>query len=274
MTILNLETHKVIKFRITDACNYRCPYCIRREFINNNHYNLELDEVIRIANEMKGDKPIKIDLIGGEVTVLHNLPEIINKLLTVADKINITTNASKDLTYIANKRITLTCSYHPTETNESVREWIDRIVSYKDLFGYVKIETVNRKDASHIDEFIEYAKSKNIDYMVEANLLEPETKSTSSIKKNYRYKYVDKEEYFYTRNSFLKKYGKDGCVIPTNGLKCSNGFDYVYIEGDTVITCKGAVPIKLYHPEKSWHPCYRPNSFCTLCGNISVTDKP
>lgn len=271
MEIINLETHNVIKFRVTDACNYKCPYCIRRQFINNNHFNLDLDEVIRIACEMNKDKPIKIDLIGGEVTLLPNLKEIIDRLLTVADKINITTNASKDLSYLADKRITLTCSYHPTETEESVEDWIDRIVSYKDLFGYVKIETVNTKGAVHINKFIEYAKDK-IDYMVEANLFEPETKGTSSIKKNYRYKFINNgtEEYFYTRNSFLKKYGVNGQCIPTNGLQCSKEYDYIYIEGDKVITCRGAVPIKEFHPKTRWHNCYRPNSYCTLCGNISV----
>lgn len=275
MQIINLETHNVLKWRITDCCNYHCPYCIRREFINNTKYNLDIDNVVRIAKEMPKNKPTKVDLIGGEVTILPNLKEIIDKLFAAGiDKINITTNASKDLSYLADKRITLTCSYHPTETEESVEDFIDRIVSYKDLFGYVKIETVNTKGAVHVDKFIEYAKDK-IDYMVEADLFQPETKGVSSIKKNYRYKFInnDTEEYFYTRNSFLKKYGVNGQCIPTSGIKCSKEYDYVYIEGDKVITCRGVIPVNEFHPEKQWHSCYRPNSYCTLCGNISVTNN-
>ena len=49
MKIFNLDNNAVIKVRVTDRCNFKCPYCIRRQFITDYDYNIDVKEIDRIA---------------------------------------------------------------------------------------------------------------------------------------------------------------------------------------------------------------------------------
>ena len=79
-TIIDLKgtCQSVVKWRLTDACNYRCSYCLRSCTSQQNQdislakhdYKIALEsapDIARIINEMPGK--VKLDLIGGEVSL-------------------------------------------------------------------------------------------------------------------------------------------------------------------------------------------------------------
>lgn len=292
MEIKNLDTNAVIKWRLSDACNYKCDYCIRKPLVVEGHATTDdkkcvdsIGEVTRIANELYKNtgKKVKIDLIGGEVTVLPSLKTIIDSLLSeeVVAKVNITSNMvlTDVLKSIASKKVTITCSYHPTQEKRTIEEWFEQAAELSSLFGYFKVETVATKDATHIEKFVELADGYKLDYQVEEDLFNEELtgKACSSTKRNYRYEVTDDNgvtKKFLTRNMFLKQYGIEGKYVFCRNKECSRDFDYVYIEQDQVFLCADKpVPIKDYKPLKDYHPCWRArtaNPYCTLCGNISI----
>lgn len=290
MKIENLDTHAVIKWRLTDSCNFDCPYCIRKPLRedtakdDNDKCMNAIDGVKSIAIQLYANtgKKVKVDLIGGEISILPNVDDIIAKLLEedIIEKVNITTNFERDIT--PNKKVTITASYHPTQTKYNLDEWFERVEKVKDLFGYFKVETVYTKDATHIDAFIEKAKEIGVDFQVEEDLFDESLKGKgcSSVKKSIRYRVTDDEgvvKEFSTRNSFLKQYGYKGSTILTNNILCSRDFDYVYIIKDEVTSCYGKTPIYEFKLEPQYHPCCRAgtdNAVCTLCGNISVKSMP
>lgn len=291
MRIINNDANAVIKWRLTDVCQFKCPYCIRRDFITKANLKEDdekcfksIDEVIRIANDLNKvtNKKVKVDLIGGEVTILPSLNIIIDRLVKedVIEKVNITSNFESDKIPSGDK-ISFTASYHPTQTKMSIEEWFKKASDYKEKFKYFKVETVATEDAKHIDEFVKLAIANNIPYQVEEDLTNPNCKgkACSSNKKVARYTVIDdegKERKFVTRNEFLKKYGKNGISMFTGNKLCSRDFDYVYIEQDEVCLC--AMPnikLKDYKVVSGFHPCWRgPEGHCTLCGNISIKTIP
>ena len=81
-TIINNDDMFILKWRLTEWCNYRCSYCLRAEkkmFSNiNDMRNKDADEKIvletapevsRILDEIA--VPVKINIIGGETTFLN-----------------------------------------------------------------------------------------------------------------------------------------------------------------------------------------------------------
>ena len=91
-----------IRVSITDRCNFRCVYCMPKEFFGSNHAFLqraelltfeEIERVIRafVANGVK-----KVRITGGEPMVRRNLPELIGRLSAMdgVEDLSMTTNAS------------------------------------------------------------------------------------------------------------------------------------------------------------------------------------
>lgn len=291
MLIENLDKNAVIKWRLSDACNFKCSYCIRKPLVkevgkeDDEKCIKVLPEIIRIAKEIyrNSGKKIKVDLIGGEVTVLPSLDKIISELTKedFIEKVNITTNAEliDVLKSVTNTKVSITCSYHPTQTKKSIENWFYDVSLLCSISRYVKVETVAVKDAKHIEDFVRLSCEYGLDYQVEEDLFNQELtgKACSSKKKNMRYRVTDDNgvvKEFPTRNIFLKKYGINGCTIWTGNKECTRDFDYIYIEKDEVYLCSSKpVPVSEYHPVKGWHPCWRINNgnpMCTLCGNLSI----
>ena len=125
--------HSVIKWRLTDACNYKCSYCLRYSWSNKTQdlKNIKADnelaiklipEIARIINEMPGK--VKLDLIGGEVSLL-DLETILKGIFAITNdklfRLNITTNMFKPAEYYTNlcnlvyengAELGITCSWH------------------------------------------------------------------------------------------------------------------------------------------------------------------
>lgn len=290
MEIKNNDTHAVIKWRISDCCQFTCPYCIRREFVKHADGLTDaqkcieaVPEVVRIAKELEQNtgKKIKVDLIGGEISIIPNIDVIITKLLAeeAIDKINITSNFEQTPDVFLNKKISFTASYHPTQTKLSLGEWFNKVKECKDKCRYFKVETVQTFEATHIDAFIAKAIEMGVDYQIEGDLFDKRVKGIDLRPKKQTNRYIVTDDNgetreFATRNQFLKLY-TDG-FVPTGNKLCSRDFDYVYIEQDQVFLCaKEPIPIKEYTPVPWMHPCWRgPKGACTLCGNISIKTIP
>lgn len=291
ISIKNLDTHAVIKWRITDNCNYKCPYCIRRP-IRDIEQDIDkckraLPFIKKLAKGLRKNsgKFVKIDLIGGEVTCLPDLKELIDNLAeeSAIRKVNITTNFFRDADYFekladSDIDISLTASYHPTECSETLEQFIEKASKVKDLFCNFKIETVYTDGCTHTEKLVQLCEEKGIQYQVEENLFDTSLKghNCSSTKKKPRYE-VETDEWkreFITRNSFLKEFGIDGMMIDTTDKRCSRGYDYLYIEQDTVQDCNGSFDIATYRLYDRPHICFRSgtdNHVCTLCGNMSIS---
>ena len=290
--IRNLDSRCVIKWRLTDICNYHCSYCIRKPLSDTSAENYDRIEtakrVAELAEQLTKNtgKKCKVDLIGGEIIVLPDLFDIITELSQHAsvDRINITTNFSRKAEYFEELRqhcvdpvsMSMTASYHPNYCKLTLQDWINKAVRVSKVMDYFKCETVQLKDSTHIDEFIKLCQENNLHYMVEGDLLDESLNGVkySSKKTHPRYDVTFADgtvKGFGTRNSFLKEYGENGMSVKTDGFLCTRDFDYVYIEKDEVFTCVSKYNIHDFKLAEKPHPCYRgKDGICTLCGNISL----
>lgn len=291
MRIENLDSCAVVKWRLTDVCNYKCPYCIRKPlaqpYDEDEKKCIEaIPHIRRLARELHKNtgKQVKVDLIGGEVTVFKQLGTIVNGLLEeeCIEKVNITSNFSDNSLFdIASPKLTLTLSYHPTQTAELLADFIERAKELKPKVRFLKCETVATYEATHIDEFIKLCNEAGLEWQVEENLTDERCKGKGcrSKKPSPRYRVTDDNgevREFGTRNEFLKKHGIKGVLVNVVGHLCSRDFDYLYIEQDKVQYCFGSQPVAVAQVAHGLHPCHREQGKqqCTLCGNISIYPAP
>ena len=285
-SVHDLDDMKVIKWRLTDFCNYHCSYCIRRPIADPHTLEEDMskslnavDEVVRIAERLnyRFGVPVKIDLIGGEVSCSDVTKEIVKKLgfSDAIGKINITTNLSRnidwytDLIENSKKKISITASFHPEEAD--LKTYLNKALILSKLCQF-KCETVITQEATHIDEFVNFCEQNKIYYMCEENLFDESLRGQArrNTKQNYRYlvKTDEGNKYFYTRNEFIKQYAEDGIAFNTQGYKCTMWYDYVYVDRATVISCMGKVPIEKFKLLMKEHAC--PRGKCSLCGHLSL----
>ena len=86
---------------LTDACNFRCPYCrgVRPDFRG----TMSLDDAKQVVKYWADDGLKNIRFTGGEPTVYPWLPELISYTKSVGiERIAISTNGSADLDYYMN----------------------------------------------------------------------------------------------------------------------------------------------------------------------------
>ena len=299
------KCQSVIKWRLTDACNYKCSYCLRYAWSNktqdtslvqqDNSLAISLiPEVARIINEMPGK--VKLDLIGGEVSLL-DLETILNGIFAITSdklfRLNITTNMFRPAEYYTNlcnivykngAELGITCSWHSERcTFEDFFEKFEQIKSPTNQKG-IRCECVSRVDNQEdVKRFIDYCESKGISYFVERDLnATPEEKKTliigSSSKKKDRYKIITdagEEKLFKTRNEVISGELVDYQSYATStDYYCTRDYDYVYLEKDIHMgriggaDCKNIESIYNFHPLKGPKLCHKPG--CTLCGHMSI----
>lgn len=163
----------IIRWNVTRLCNYYCDFCIQgnkqKHLKESKGENKELrneicDKIIDfIENKLNGKyNKLYIELIGGEVTILPDFYEILEKLYTVKFegkiKIKIKTNLSfgkkmikkiKKLTeYNTQRKIIIGASYYKNYTTE--RKFIKKVKAlssykYKDNFKLKKTKKRNKK---------------------------------------------------------------------------------------------------------------------------------
>lgn len=291
MKIYNLLDKCVLKWRLTTLCNYKCSYCVQTKKENNADLKTDfdqcmsvIDDVIRIANELhrKHNKNIRIDLIGGEVSLFDDLKILLDKLYQVecVGEIYITTNLSRNIDYYIelcnivkkyNKTLTLCASYHDEYVD--LDKFIDKAkILHELIHNDLILETVALKN-KNIDEFIKLCDEIGCQYMCDGNMKDV-SKSGNVYKNNmnrYRYKVitVSGEESFYTtRNELIMNISNSYNKICTLAKYCTKDFDFVYINKTVVETCRGPVPILLYNLYNYAQICLKP--MCSICGEFSV----
>lgn len=300
----------VIKWRITDLCNIRCSYCLRKykqtriatdELIKEQTEKLCLViEQISKMLEKTEFKNVKIDLIGGEVS-LFDLKRVFNHVKSdKIKKINITTNFIKSAEYYADfcnffakigVKISVTASFH--YEFQTLENYLKKIEAVRNKFDILKCEMVSTSNNQELCKtFIKECEGRELDYMVEADLSDSKLDArkngliTACRKKNVKNRYLveftdgSKKEYS-TRNQLLTdteiKENFAQKAINTYGLFCTNGFDYIYIDFDTVISrtkennnCTTKTPVAEY---EFTEPKECKQNICTLCGHCSVWKK-
>ena len=80
--IINYRGHLVetILWHITDACNCNCRHCYLKTRKVNHPFDLEMDKVEYILGQMSEVGVLSLNLSGGEVGLINNLDEILNRI--------------------------------------------------------------------------------------------------------------------------------------------------------------------------------------------------
>lgn len=316
MSIVNLENCSVFKWRMTDVCNYSCSYCLHAT--HEKPQTPEEDKqrcwdavphIRRICEEMLNNtgKKIKIQLIGGEVTVFSWLPDFIKELTADApwfEYVNITSNFSRpndwwrELVRLSHVPVTATMSYHPEGYKAGMEDFVSRLAELKSkgVFKYVKAETVYCEEFQHAKEFSGLCKEKGVDCLIDSDLRKEWESDDTPHKYTHKELGPQKNRYrvtfddgtiteFQSRNEFLKLYAaKDQRYIDCNEFNCSMLYDHIYCNRDTVVGCYPIFPkegnkfinschVKDFHPFKTISPCPKSTCrkhYCSICGNMSL----
>ena len=91
-----------IRVSITDRCNFRCVYCMPKEFFGSNHAFLHrkqlltFEEIERSVRAFVANGVKKVRITGGEPMVRKDLPDLISALSQISgvEDLSMTTNAS------------------------------------------------------------------------------------------------------------------------------------------------------------------------------------
>ncbi|MEX2564729.1 MAG: radical SAM protein [Cyclobacteriaceae bacterium] len=90
------RTHDYLRISLTDACNFRCLYCMPNEqmkFMPAKHL-MQADELENIAKTFVNLGVKKIRLTGGESLVRKDAKDIIERLSKFPIALTLTTNAA------------------------------------------------------------------------------------------------------------------------------------------------------------------------------------
>ena len=136
-----------LRVSITDRCNFRCVYCMPKEFFGSNHAFLERNKLLTfeeienavrafVANGVK-----KVRITGGEPMVRRNLVDLIAQLSQIpgVDDLSMTTNASlltldaaKNLYAAGLRRITISLDAIDNDVFSAINDVkfpVDRVLS-------------------------------------------------------------------------------------------------------------------------------------------------
>lgn len=295
----------IIKWRLTNMCNADCSYCVRKpqhktldkDTIEKDELNLcEIAKEVSRLIDNSNFNNVKIDLIGGEVT-LFNLQTILENIKTDKLKvINITSNVLKDLSYFTdlcnylhkrNIKLTLTASYHFEYI--SFENYFEKVKALNENVDFFCCEMVSLPDNQELcKRFIDECKKNNLIYRCEVDIRfgkEDVRKlnliADSNKQENARYEvtFTDGSKQIYTtRNQLLIdrtiKENVNQNVIQTNGMMCTKNYDFIYIDFDIVggrtnntnscLTKTRIQDFNLIAPK----PCTAKG--CTLCGHMDL----
>lgn len=295
-SIINNEKMFTIKWRLTEWCNYRCSYCLRKykgqeTKLNENKLIAIAPQVNRLIEEVGSD--VKLNLIGGEVTFL-NLKKILSLISSNnLKRIHITTNFSNKLFYYVdfanyllkrNIQLSMNISYHNEyiDLDSFIKKAIEfkktalNLCSFKLEFVVAPenekmLETVKEKcSEAGLDYLIELDKSQSKEYFENLNIESSLTNPRWII--NYEDGSSDKNT---TRSELINSF--EDKLFPSKDFYCTSGATYIYIRENKVAknsTCvhnEQYIPIQKYHINKQICKCDNPTGKCSLCGDFSIS---
>jgi len=90
------RNHNYLRISLTDACNFRCFYCMPNEEVSctPNAQLMQADEILTLAKQFVALGVTKIRLTGGEPLVRKEASEIMNALSQLPVELCITTNGA------------------------------------------------------------------------------------------------------------------------------------------------------------------------------------
>jgi MoaA/NifB/PqqE/SkfB family radical SAM enzyme len=295
-SIINNEKMFTIKWRLTEWCNYRCSYCLRK--FKGQDTKLDEIKILKIAPQVnrlieEANTDVKLNLIGGEITFL-DLKRIISLLKSNnLKKIHITTNFSNKLTwyidfanYLLKRNIMLSMnvSYHNEYTN--LDDFINKAIIFKrtalNLYSF-KLEFVVAPENEKLLKEVKYkCKEAGLDYLIELDKSQSEEYfkklniQSSVSKPRWIINYIDgTNNKDITRSQLINQFEDKLC--PSKYYYCTSGATYIYIREDKVAknsTCihgKQYTPIEKYHIDKNIYKCNNPVGKCSLCGDFSIS---
>ena len=287
-----------LKWRMTDICNYSCSYCIRAgktEGVSKEKIEAENETLKAVAKKInslleKSDfSNVKIDLIGGEITLL-DLPAILGEIKSKkVTEYNITTNFSQPAEYYINIAknfpISMTASLHEQCTD--IDDFFEKAntVNKSGVLIDFKVETVSSSENQEsVLKFIEKCKENALDYIIDrdkTNLSENQiiSSSRSNSRNNYFVEFSDGTEKEYnSKAELLSEFSGlrfcQGRRVNTKGLMCTFSNDYIYIEKSTVLgrtkensSCMNRIPIDDF---EILPPAKCQIDFCSICGRFRL----
>ncbi len=294
-----------IKWRMTNLCNIHCSYCIRykhRVDINDTCVKENEDKLCEVARDISKllEKTkfnnIRLNLIGGEVTIF-DLKRILANITTDKVKvINITSNLMRDVQYYIeladfcySRNIKLSICFSCHYEFITLDKYFEKINQLKGKIDCLTCELVsNDKNQELCKDFIARCEKCDVYYFLDADIRQNQAEArekgllTSSKKKEPRYKvtFADgTEKIFETRNQFLTSKEIKGTkglkFIQTGGMYCTNSYNYIYIEFDKVngrsssgSGCHELIPVKDFKLLDKPAKCN--SDYCTICGHMDL----
>lgn len=297
-----------IKWRMTNLCNIHCSYCIRykhRVDITDACVKNDEDKLCEVAKDISNlldntrFNNIRLNLIGGEVTIF-DLKRILSNITTNKVKvISITSNFMRDVQYFLDladychsRNIELSIRFSCHYEFITLDKYFEKIQQLKGKIDYLTCEIVSSSDNQELcKDFISRCEKVEVNYLLDADIRQKQaearkrgllTNSKNYDKRKPRYKitFTDgTEEIFETRNQFLTskeiKGTKDLKFIHTHGMYCTNSYNYIYIEIDKVngrrsldSGCHELIPIKEFKLLEKPARCI--GDYCTICGHMDL----
>lgn len=190
---LGIEDYFNLTYRVTNVCNYHCPYCMQGNDKPKKDTTPELIQIIsKKINEVIKElhsygKKIDFHLIGGEVSIY----DIKNLILKNIDFYNIyrfsmVTNLSRDVeyykdlfSYLKNQKvdIRIKASFHPTETTKE--EFINKLIELKE-FKVIASLLITEKKYYNIEEMYNELTKLEIPVSVSVERINGEPITTNS----------------------------------------------------------------------------------------------
>ncbi len=299
VTINNNEHLLTIKWRITSWCNYRCSYCIQKK--KNKDEKTDFLFLLKIAKEVNrlidsSSRPVKLYLIGGEVT-WYNLEQLISVISSNnLAKIAITTNLSNSLeyylslaNYLRSRGITLglCCSLHKEYVEPEA--FIKKVAAIKEEAGIknIKVEyVVNPQTEALVNEIQNLCEKAGLNYRFDYDkTLDDFYRSKGlNVAKDNNSRYIitfddGSVDTSLSQNQLLNYQNgqtKDS-KFNSEGFYCTRGMSYVDIDVDKAADHGGCtsrdsfVPISEYRIKTEPQLC--PMKYCSLCGDISLAKR-
>ena len=118
-----------ITYYVNTECNFRCSYCHRQSENYDTKFNQnQFDTIYSQLQEIK--VPFDIELLGGEVTLIPNLSELVNKLNKIAQNVSITSNG-KLYKNLMDLNCELLITLHTEYITESYLSNIKKLIEYR-----------------------------------------------------------------------------------------------------------------------------------------------
>lgn len=266
-----------IKWRLFNNCNYHCSYCIRKD-LNTERYPgyQNLLNNARYFNRMK--IPFRLELIGGEVTLV-DLKQLIAQIKTKKLKsIYISTNLYRPVEYFEdlnfylksrNIELILSCSLHEEECDEN--DFIDKVEYLSNIVDYIYLECVSTdRNKNTINKILNLQDYKNIkislDYLRDRN--------DKIIAKDIYYPSNSKYDLYVSKPFVSNMHHSTLSGFISAGMKCKSNGLYIDIDGSVYRrSCKQKqliANIKNYNFKIKDDIIDCPNSICNFSSNVEV----